>query len=45
MAIPPNGGGAASAAPAELAPEVLKQKLKALPPDALKALLEDLGKK
>jgi mono/diheme cytochrome c family protein len=44
MEIPVSG--AAPAAPAaELTPDVLKEKLKALPPDTLKALLEELGKK
>lgn len=47
MAIPVSGAAtAAPAAPAaELTPDVLKEKLKALPPDTLKALLEELGKK
>ena len=47
MAIPVSGAAVpAPAAPGtELTPDVLKEKLKALPPDTLKALLEELGKK
>ncbi len=41
----PVGGAPLGAAPVELTPEILKEKLKALPPDALKALLEELTKK
>lgn len=43
LAMPVGGGGAG--APAELTPDQLKDKLKALPPDALKTLLEELNKK
>jgi nitrite reductase (NO-forming) len=37
-------GGAAAAAPAELTPEQLKEKLKALPADKLQELLKDVAK-
>lgn len=42
MAMPVGGGGAA---PAELTPDQLKEKLKTLPPDVLKTLLEEVNKK
>lgn len=46
MEIPVSGAAPApAAAPAELTPDALKEKLKALPPETLKALLEELGKK
>ena len=42
--IPVSGSGASAAAPSELTPEQLKEKLKALPADKLQELLKDVAK-
>lgn len=42
--IPVSGGAAPAGAPAALTPDALKEALKKLPPDQLKALLQDVSK-